>query len=404
MSSNLQVKPQNSKQKAPTPTRLPFRLRSAITTTAIFALAFIYPLFDTRGFGVAPDVAISTLADAGVYITLALGLNIVIGYAGLLDLGYAAFFAIGSYTYAFLASPRFGIHLSFWLIIGISAAVAAFFGVLLGAPTLRLRGDYLAIVTLGFGEIVPTVFLNAEPITGGTNGISGVDKPILGIPFTNIGFGFGFDPRPYYYLALVMLIVIIIVVNRMRDSRIGRAWMAIREDELAASAMGIDTVRTKLLAFGLGAAFSGFAGCMYASKLGFIGPQQFDFNVSVFILTMIILGGMGTIRGVIVGAIILYVMQSYVLTQLPSVLGRFGRENNIAFFRDTDFSGLRYLIYGIALVAMMILRPEGLLPSERRRAELHPDTPEQRQRESETELYDVREGYQQSSDTRGGEG
>src|SRR5258708_18124981 len=157
---------------------------------------------------------------------------------------------------------------------------------LLGAPTLRLRGDYLAIVTLGFGEIVPSFFLNAQSITGGTNGIPGVETPVLGIPLTNIGFGFGLggnNPYPYYYLVLFMVLFLILIVSRLRDSRLGRAWMAIREDELAAAAMGIDTVRTKLLAFGMGADFSGFAGFVYASKLGFIGPQQFDFNVSVFI-------------------------------------------------------------------------------------------------------------------------
>lgn len=387
-----------------TANKVPFDLKSAIITTAVVALAFLYPLFDTNGIGIRPDVAISTLADAGIYIMLALGLNIVVGFAGLLDLGYAAFFAIGSYTYALLASPRFDIHLSFWLIIAISAIVAALFGVILGAPTLRLRGDYLAIVTLGFGEIVPTVFLNARAITGGTDGISGVDRPTLGIPGTDIGFVFSFDPRPYYYLSLVMVIVVVIIITRLRDSRIGRAWMAIREDELAASAMGIDTVRTKLLAFGLGAAFSGFAGCVLASKLGFIGPQQFDFSVSAFILCMIILGGMGTIRGVIVGALVLYIMQSYVLTQLPDFLRRFGNENNIAFFKETDFSGLRYLIYGVALVTMMLVRPEGLLPNARRKAELHPETADQARRESETELYDVREDVQQSPDTRGGKG
>jgi branched-chain amino acid transport system permease protein len=391
-----------SQPKSAAPPKGKRNIRSAVVTTAVLALAFMYPLFDTRGFGVAPDVAISTLADAGVYIMLALGLNIVIGYAGLLDLGYAAFFAIGSYTYALLASPRFNIHLSFWLIMGIAALVAATFGILLGAPTLRLRGDYLAIVTLGFGEIVPAVFLNAEAVTGGTNGISGVDKASLGIPFTDIGITFGFDPRPYYYLTLCLVIVVIIVISRLHDSRLGRSWMAIREDELAASAMGIDTVRTKLTAFALGAAFSGFAGCLYASKLGFIGPQQFDFNVSVFILCMIILGGIGTIRGVIVGALILYTMQSYVLTQLPTFLKRIGTENGIDFLAVTDFSGLRYLIYGVALVAMMLLRPEGLLPSARHKAELHPETRELAERESEMELYDVREAGRQDSDTRGG--
>lgn len=381
-----------------------FNPRTLIAITLLMAFVAIYPLLNTNGLGIRPEVAISTLADAGVYMLLALGLNIVVGYAGLLDLGYAAFFAIGSYTYALLASPQYHIHLSFWIILIIAAGVAALFGAILGAPTLRLRGDYLAIVTLGFGEIVPTFFLNAEPITGGTNGISGVDHPILGIPATTLGFNFGFDPRPYYYLVAIMLVLAVIVIGRLRDSRLGRAWMAIREDELAASAMGIDTVRTKLLAFAMGAAFSGFAGCLYASKLGFIGPGQFDFNVSVFVLCMIILGGMGTIRGVLVGALVLYVLQTYVLVQLPNILKNFGTENNIAFFKETDFSGLRYLIYGVALVAMMLLRPEGLLPNPRRRAELHPDTPEETKRESGQELYDVRELDAQEAGTQGSEG
>jgi branched-chain amino acid transport system permease protein len=249
---------------------------------------------------------------------------------------------------------------------------------------------------------VPTFFLNAEPLTGGTNGISGVDHPVLGIPGTTIGFNFGFDPRPYYFLVLLMVLAAILVVSRLRISRLGRAWMAIREDELAASSMGIDTVRTKLLAFAMGAAFSGFAGCVYASKLAFIGPGQFDFNVSVFVLCMIILGGIGNIWGVILGAVILYVLQSTVLVQLPTALKQFGTSNHIEFFATTDFSGLRYLIYGVALVAMMLIRPEGLISSARRKAELHPDTPEQARRESEQELYDVREAGQQESDTRGG--
>src|SRR5689334_378383 len=169
-----------------------FRPWQLIGVTLLLLVLAIYPLLDTNGIGIRPDVAISTLTDAGVYVLLALGLNIVIGYAGLLDLGYAAFFAIGSYTYALLASPQYKLHLSFWLILFVAAGVAALFGAILGAPTLRLRGDYLAIVTLGFGEIVPTVFLNASSVTGGTNGISGVDHPILGIPGTSIGTNFGF--------------------------------------------------------------------------------------------------------------------------------------------------------------------------------------------------------------------
>ena len=364
----------------------------------VLALA-LYPILDSSATGL---VNVSNLADTGVYILLALGLNIVIGYAGLLDLGYAAFFAIGSYTYALLASPQHQQNYSFWLLLAVAAGVAALFGGVLGAPTLRLRGDYLAIVTLGFGEIVPTFFLNAEPITGGTNGISGVYHPILGIPGTNIGFNFGQDSRPYFYLVMVMIMLAVPAILRMRDSRVGRAWMAIREDELAAAAMGIDTTRTKLLAFATGAAFSGFAGCVYASKLAFIGPGQFDFNVSVFVLCMIILGGLGNIWGVMLGAASLYLLQTYLLVRLPGWLQTLGTDNHIDFLVKTDFSGLRYLIYGVALVGMMIVRPEGLIPSGRRKAELHPETAELAKRESEQELYDVRETGQQDSDTRGG--
>ena len=380
-----------------------FRPMQLIGVTLVLFVLAIYPLLDTNGIGIRPDVAVSNLTDAGVYVLLALGLNIVVGYAGLLDLGYAAFFAIGSYTYALLASPQYKIHLSFWLLLFIAAGVAALFGAILGAPTLRLRGDYLAIVTLGFGEIVPTVFLNAEQITGGTNGISGVDHPVLGIPgATTSLIDFGFNTRPYYYLVFLMVIAAVLIISRLRDSRIGRAWMALREDELAAAAMGIDTTRTKLLAFAMGAAFSGFAGCVYASKLGFIGPGQFDFNVSVVILCMIILGGMGNIWGVIVGALTLYILQSYVLVQLPTVIKDFGTKNHIEFLATTDFSGIKYLLYGVALVVMMLVRPEGLIPSARRRAELRPETAEIGKRESEQELYDVRQAGQQDSDTRGG--
>ncbi|HUP27514.1 MAG TPA: branched-chain amino acid ABC transporter permease [Chloroflexia bacterium] len=364
----------------------------------IVSVLLVYPLLDRNDFNV------SSLADTGVYVLLALGLNIVIGYAGLLDLGYAAFFAIGSYTYALLASPQYGLHLSFWVLLLLATAIAAAFGAILGAPTLRLRGDYLAIVTLGFGEIVPTFFLNAEKITGGTNGISAVDHPILGIPGTNVGFNFAFDPRPYYYLVLLMVLIAIPVIRRLRDSRLGRAWMALREDELAASAMGIDTTRTKLLAFSMGAAFSGFAGCVYASKLGFIGPDQFRFEVSVFVLCMIILGGMGNIWGVIVGASTLYLLQTFVLTQLPTWLRALGEQSHIEFLTKTDFSGLRYLFYGVALVVMMLVRPEGLIPNARRRAELRPGSAELARRESQQELYDARHTDQQEAETRGGAG
>ncbi len=379
------------------------QLRRRLPTIILLAVVALIPLVNLSSFGIYPGPFVSTLADTGVYVMLALGLNIVVGYAGLLDLGYAAFFAIGSYTYALLASPQFGLHFSFWILLLIAPAVAAFFGMLLGAPTLRLRGDYLAIVTLGFGEIVPSFFLNADALSGGTNGISGVDTPVLGVPLTDVGFGFGLggiNPYPYYYLVVLMVLFLVLIISRLRASRMGRAWMAIREDELAAGAMGIDTVRTKLLAFGMGAAFSGFAGCVYASKLGFIGPGQFDFNVSVFVLCMIILGGIGTIRGVILGAVVLYFLQSYVLTRVPSWLHDLGTSTHISFLTTTDFSGIKFLIYGVALVSMMLLRPEGLLPNRQHKAEFHPETTEIARRESEQELYDMRETNQRGDDAK----
>src|SRR4029077_13900725 len=211
-------------------------------------LLILFPIFDSD------TSQVNVAAVAGVWILLALGLNIVVGYAGLLDLGYAAFFAIGSYAFAILASGQFNIHISFWILLPASALIAAFFGVLLGAPTLRLRGDYLAIVTLGFGEIVPRVFRNASVFTGGVNGIVGLDQPKVPPVFGWSG-NFGFNPIPWYYLILGVIIVSLFLINNLRNSRLGRAWMAIREDEVAAAATGINTVTTKLLAFALGASF-----------------------------------------------------------------------------------------------------------------------------------------------------
>jgi branched-chain amino acid transport system permease protein len=202
---------------------------------------------------------INFLADAGAFMLLALGLNIVVGFAGLLDLGYAAFFAIGSYSYAMLASPQFGIHIPFWVMLFLASCIAALFGILLGAPTLRLRGDYLAIVTLGFGEIVPQTFLNLSQFTNGPNGISSLDQPSF------FGYKFGFNPVPYFYVMLGLIVLAIWLSNNLRRSRLGRAWMAIREDELAARHMGINTTTAKLSAFALGASFSGLAGVAYAA-------------------------------------------------------------------------------------------------------------------------------------------
>jgi branched-chain amino acid transport system permease protein len=328
----------------------------------------VFPIFD------GDTSQVNVAAVAGVWILLALGLNIVVGYAGLLDLGYAAFFAIGSYAFAILASGQFNIHISFWILLPASALIAAFFGVLLGAPTLRLRGDYLAIVTLGFGEIVPRVFRNASIFTGGVNGIVGLDQPKVPPVFGWSG-NFGFNPIPWYYLILMVIIVSLFLINNLRNSRLGRAWMAIREDEVAAAATGINTVTTKLLAFALGASFSGFAGTYYASKLFLVAPESFSFQaVSVVVLVMVVLGGMGNIRGVIVGAILIYFIQTYLLIQLPGWISSATVALNIDFLTKLDIGSYvqrsNYLIFGIILAGIMLLRPQGLIPSAQRKVEL----------------------------------
>lgn len=299
---------------------------------------------------------INFLADAGAFILLALGLNIVVGFAGLLDLGYAAFFAIGSYSYAMLASPQFGIHIPFWVMLFLASAIAAIFGILLGAPTLRLRGDYLAIVTLGFGEIVPQTFLNLSQFTNGPNGISSLDQPSF------FGYAFGFNPVPYFYVMLILIALAIWFSNNLRTSRLGRAWMAIREDELAARHMGINTTTAKLAAFALGASFSGMAGVTYAAKLQLVSPDQFSFSVSVLVLSMIVLGGMGNIPGVILGAFVLSSVNIFLLPQATTLANSVGLH--------VDFTNYRFGIYGVILVLMMLFRPEGLLPSSQRKAEL----------------------------------
>jgi len=306
-----------------------------------------------------------------LYILLALGLNIVVGFAGLLDLGYIAFYAVGAYVYAMLASPHFGLHLPFWIILPIGAAVAALFGVLLGAPTLKLRGDYLAIVTLGFGEIV-RIFLNnlSQPvnITRGPQGISGIDSVRVGpIDFARgdelLGLMFS-GPIKYYYLLLGLALAIVVVNVRLQNSRIGRAWEAIREDEVAARAMGIDTTAMKLLAFAMGASFGGVAGGMFASIQGFISPESFVLVESVMVVAMVVLGGMGNIWGVILGALLLsFVPEVLRWTVEPAQQALFGR-----ILVEPEV--IRMLLFGLALVLVMLFRPAGLLPSEVRKREL----------------------------------
>ncbi len=302
---------------------------------------------------------------AGIYVLLALGLNIVVGMAGLLDLGYAAFFAIGAYSYAFAASSFTHVNIPFWPMLLAGAAIAAVFGILLGAPTLRLRGDYLAIVTLGFGEIVPITILNSSKYTEGPNGIGGISAPsLLGTDFPTTG-----NPWPFYVTMLVLICISMILIYRLQGSRLGRAWAAIREDELAAAANGVNTVVTKLLAFALGASTAGLAGVFIAAKLQTVTPNLFRFDVSFTVLAMVVLGGMGNVWGVAVGAFVIFMIQSVLLKQLNI----FFDNAHIPVLQDIDFLQYQFLLYGIALVAMMLLRPEGLFPSRRRRRELHTD-------------------------------
>jgi branched-chain amino acid transport system permease protein len=308
---------------------------------------------------------------AMIYIMLALGLNIVVGFAGLLDLGYIAFYAVGAYMYALFASPQFNIHLPFWVILPMGAGLACIFGVLLGAPTLKLRGDYLAIVTLGFGEII-RIFLNnlnaPVNVTNGPQGVNLIDPFRLGsFSFARaevIGGVYFSGPQKYYYVLLLLTIAVILVNIRLQNSRLGRAWEAIREDEVAAKAMGINTRNVKLLAFAMGASFGGIAGGIFSATQQFVSPESFGLFESIIVLAMVVLGGMGHIPGVILGAIL--------LTLLPEVL-RYTMEplQNALFGRVLlDAETVRLLVFGIALVAIMLYRPAGLWPSAVRQREL----------------------------------
>ncbi|NOZ05331.1 MAG: ABC transporter ATP-binding protein [Chloroflexi bacterium] len=282
------------------------------------------------------------LGSVGIYVMMGLGLNVVVGFAGLLDLGYVAFFAIGAYAYAFLNSPKYNMHVGFWISLPIVVAIAALGGILLGVPVLRMRGDYLAIVTLGFGEIIRLFLNNLVKLTGGPQGILDIRPPSL--PGIDLG-----NPLAFYYLILVGCVATAFVTSRLDRSRIGRAWAAIREDEDVARAMGIDTVKYKLMAFAIGASFAGIGGSIFASRQAAIFPADFTLMVSINVLCLIIIGGMGSIPGIIAGSV--------ALIGLPEML--------------RGFSDYRLLIFGALLVIMMVFRPEGLIPSVRRQQEIH---------------------------------
>jgi len=342
--------------------------RAAIVATVVIGLLLaVFPIVVGSTLG---NSWLRILDFALLYIMLALGLNIVVGFAGLLDMGYIAFYAVGAYLYALLASPHFGLHLPIWLIIPAGAALAGIFGVLLGAPTLRLRGDYLAIVTLGFGEIV-RIFLNnlnaPVNITNGPQGVSGIDAiHLAGItlakPISLLGFTIP-SLNAYYYLFLALALLIVFVTIRLENSRIGRAWVAIREDEIAAKSCGINTRNIKLLAFTMGASFGGVAGGLFAGFQGFVSPESFNLMESVMVLCMVVLGGMGNIPGVILGGIL--------LTILPEIFRHGAGPVQMALFGKIilDPEALRMLLFGLALVVVMLYRPAGIWPSSTRRRE-----------------------------------
>jgi branched-chain amino acid transport system permease protein len=378
--------------------------RQAYASMAVLLIGLLIFPFIAAQFG---NSWVRIIDIALLYIMLALGLNIVVGFAGLLDLGYIAFFAVGAYITGLFASPQFaallesivnyspsfgnalvammgpdivqnGIHLSVWLIVPIAALVAGFFGALLGAPTLKLRGDYLAIVTLGFGEII-RIFMNNlnDPInfTNGPQGINGIDPirifsvNLAGEPGSRANVVLGSFSMPsvnaYYFLFLFLCIAIVFVTTRLQHSRLGRAWVAIREDEIAAKAMGINTRNIKLLAFSMGASFGGVAGAMFASFQGFVSPESFSLTESIAVLAMVVLGGIGHIPGVVMGGVL--------LAALPEVLRHVVEPAQMAIFGKVVIESevLRQLLYGLALVLIMLNRPAGLWPSPK-----HEDRPD----------------------------
>jgi len=410
--------------------------RPWVVPTILIVLALTYPYwYKVAGIqkvtidmlGLELDIAIVI----AVYVMLALGLNIVVGYAGLLDLGYVAFFALGAYTLGWFGSDRFsqvdfhfasttsdaipGIHMNFWVTVIMAGVVTAVAGIIIGWPTLRLRGDYLAIVTLGFGEIIPDVFRNADQLpvpkglqstppfidfqavnlTDGVRGIKPLDRPGFGTHISDATGGALPDRfsivelKPWYLTIVIMVLITVFVIHRLQDSKMGRAWVAVREDEVAASAMGVPLMRTKLWAYAIGAIFGGFAGAYYGSFIGAVFPTSFFFNISILILCMVIVGGMGNIAGVMVGAIVLEYLNLKGLDKIGD-----GINNGIdavGINSVIDIPKYKFLIFGTLLVIMMLLRPEGLIPSARRKAEFHDEEgAEGPSRDIGDDLYDIR--------------
>jgi branched-chain amino acid transport system permease protein len=383
---------------------LPERVRSLAPVSIVIALAVTYPFYVSSLPTNIPVIGqLPPLHDSVtilVFVMMAIGLNVVVGYAGLLDLGYVAFYAIGAYTCGWLASGQFeqvnfhfgavgidsdatGIHISVWLVLLIAAIVTAVGGILIGLPTLRLRGDYLAIVTLGFGEIIPQFVRNGDDLHGfdlthGTFGISPIDPPGFGGTLNNalglpVRYDESFPPTPdrlFFWTILGLLLLTLFASMRLRDSRLGRAWIAIREDETAAGAMGIPLMRTKTWAYAIGAFFGGVAGAYIATFNSGAFPTQFDFNISVFLLCMVILGGMGSLWGVVVAGTILAWLNFDGLGNIGSWLNT----NVLPASHQIDVPKYSFGIYGVIIVLMMLFRPTGLIPERRRKREIEEAT------------------------------
>ncbi len=356
-------------------------------TLGVIALGVVLPYFGTLN-----PYYIDVITQAGIYVVLALGLNVVVGFAGLLDLGYVAFYAVGAYLWSIFSTGQIGNMIAgatpvgalwFYGFIFLGLAVGAIFGVTLGLPVLRLRGDYLAIVTLGFGEVIRVLAVNLDKplnITNGAQGIKDIARPPLFFSGALTAIGLKLDDNQlyqffFYFLVLVIVLITVMVVGRLKNSRIGRAWTAIREDETAAIAQGIPLVRMKLMAFGVGASFAGTMGVVFAAKQLFINPPTFDLLTSISILSMVILGGLGNIPGVILGAMLVTLLNLNILPRIAEIL-RSAKSAGVPIPQSFDPTQYQRLLFGLLLILMMIFRPEGILPEDRRRQELHEDEDE----------------------------
>ena len=379
--------------------QLPERARTLIAATILILLAVLYPWYHENWLAEFTNVpviinfpSVSTAVIVIVFVIMAVGLNIVVGYAGLLDLGYVAFYAVGAYTAGWLASGHFqqvswhfgsagisrdlnGIHVNVWIVLLAAGLLTALAGIIIGLPTLRLRGDYLAIVTLGFGEIIPVFVRNGDNLggfnlTAGTFGINPIDSPGFGEGLNGAWGGLPVNfqqsfirEKLFFYAALALLLITLFCSVRLRESRLGRAWIAIREDETAAAAMGIPLMRTKTWAYALGAFFGGIAGAYYASFKSGAFPSEFYFNISVFLLCMVVLGGMGSVWGVVTAGTILAWLNVEGLANIGTYLKR---QTPL----DFEVAKFQFGIYGIIIVLMMLFRPTGLIPERRRKLEM----------------------------------